>query len=446
MNSADETPKVMIDGFNLGLSRGTGVATYARNLSFACHQSGYSTGILYGSPVRRRTRSDLMTEVSFFDVEQPLNTSQEFLRDLARLIPHPGGYRPFRVPISGEVVTRALASRLPHFDSLWNVPDLYPSADYQFALTGRFHKVMNVSKTQIMHWTYPLPLKMRGARNVYTLHDLVPLRLPYATLDRKSSYLKLVNRCVREADVIATVSETSRSDIIRILNCDPDKVVNTYQAVSLPVALVQMDDAEVQAKVEGIFGLKHKGYFLFFGAIEPKKNVGRLTEAFLTSNVSSQLAIVGPTGWQSDQELRFFNDMAQRQLKKTGPFPTADQKLFRFEFVPLALLIALIKGARATIFPSLIEGFGLPILESMLLGTPVITSKGGATEEIAGDAALLVDPYNTLEIASAIQKIDGDGELRQKLGALGQQRATLFSPERYHERLQALYQPLLAGL
>ena len=448
MDSSLSSPAVMIDGFNLALPRGTGVATYARNLSYECHNLGLTTDILYGLRRATKSKSSLITEVSFFDTEMPESALDEKIKIASRLLPRLTGFHPFQVPISGEVITHSLAARLPYFDRILNAPDLYGAAEYQFAITRRFQKVHNPGGAAIMHWTYPLPLRLANARNIYTLHDLVPLLLPYTTLDRKSAYLKLVRQCVREADRIATVSEASRQDIIRLLDCPPEKVVNTYQSVDLPAHMVDMPDDEVRAKVEGIFGLTYKNYFMFFGAVEPKKNVGRMIEAFLSSNLDAQLAIVGPTGWQSEQELRFFNELSARAKPRaadgTGA-ASSSERLFRFEFVPLSLLVALIRGAKATVFPSLSEGFGLPVLESMLLGTPVITSGVGATAEVAGDAALLVDPYDTRDIAAAMRKLDGDRELCARLSVAGRQRAAFFSPARYRERLQVLYESLMVA-
>jgi glycosyltransferase involved in cell wall biosynthesis len=109
------------------------------------------------------------------------------------------------------------------------------------------------------------------------------------------------------------------------------------------------------------------------------------------------------------------------------------------------LLVNLIRGAKAVVFPSLYEGFGLPILESMQLGTPVITSTEGATPEVAGDAALLVDPYDPRAIAGAILEIDGNAELRERLSKAGREQARRFSPEAYRARLSAVYEKVLGA-
>jgi glycosyltransferase involved in cell wall biosynthesis len=106
------------------------------------------------------------------------------------------------------------------------------------------------------------------------------------------------------------------------------------------------------------------------------------------------------------------------------------------------MLVTLIRGARAVVFPSLYEGFGLPVLESMLLGTPVVTSRTSSLPEIAGDAALYVNPYETDDIARAIKTITADAGLRAELSERGRAQAELFSVARYRDRVAALYDQL----
>ena len=114
----------------------------------------------------------------------------------------------------------------------------------------------------------------------------------------------------------------------------------------------------------------------------------------------------------------------------------------RFRYVSLSTLVTLIRGARAIVFPSLYEGFGLPVLEAMALGTPVITSREASLPEVAGDAALLVDPYDADDIAQAISTIVNDADLRAELSDRGKLQAEKFSVERYRERVAALYNSL----
>ena len=114
----------------------------------------------------------------------------------------------------------------------------------------------------------------------------------------------------------------------------------------------------------------------------------------------------------------------------------------RIPYLPLGQLISLIRGARGVLFPSLYEGFGLPVLEAMMLGAPVITSTVSSLPEIAGDAALLVDPLDVDDIAKAIRSFDHDGDLRAELSRRGVKRAAYFSPAAYEKRIAALYKRL----
>ena len=116
--------------------------------------------------------------------------------------------------------------------------------------------------------------------------------------------------------------------------------------------------------------------------------------------------------------------------------------IHNFQYAPWPLLVSLIRGARAVVFPSLYEGFGLPILEAMYLGTPVISSRESSVPEIAGEAAILVDPYNASEIKRAVQALANDNELCADLRQRGLKQAELYSMERYRERLKAMYSKL----
>lgn len=438
----DSPLKVMLDGYNLALERGTGVATYGRNLSFICRNLGMETSILYGRP-GVRSKSDLLTEVRFFDPHRSGPALPAFLDAINLARPRPFGVRTHRVPVRGEVILSAQRSQLPHFDSIWNASDLYRIAEAWFWLTGAVTDVRHSEPVDVAHWTYPLPVRVPGAVNIYTMHDLVPLRLPYTTLDDKAYYLRLMRALVDRADHIVTVSETSRDDIIRLLDCPPEKVTNTYQSVEFPQKFLDKTDEQVRAEVEGAFGLPYKGYLLFFGAIEPKKNVGRLIEAYVASGVESPLVLIGSKAWKSDQELRLLH----RVEKGSGvdAASSATDRIFHFDYAPLSMLVSAIRGARATIFPSLYEGFGLPVLESMTLGTPVVTSKEGSTAEIAGESALLVDPYDPADIAAALRAIARDDDLARRLAQSGLKQAAHFSPRAYGERMKEFYASLVSS-
>jgi glycosyltransferase involved in cell wall biosynthesis len=289
----------------------------------------------------------------------------------------------------------------------------------------------------IMHWTYPLPVIVAGARNIYTMHDLVPLRLPYTTLDHKEHYAALIRACASRADQICTVSAASAQDIIGFTGLPAERVTNTYQASTLP-DLAHLGSAAADAAiVEGLFGLTARSYFLFYGALEPKKNVGRMLQAFLGLSLASSLVIVGGRAWKSEGELALLQGG-----NETGGDPTRS-RIIKLDYLPRELLTKLIRGARAVLFPSLFEGFGLPALEAMQLGTPVLTSNTASLPEVVGDAAVKVDPYDVEAIAAGITALDTDAGLRSRLEAAGPRQAALFSRQRYLERLEAMYTDVL---
>jgi len=435
--------RIMIDGRNLSLEKGTGVATYARNLSYCLHDLGYQVEVLYGNRAAPGL-TDLMKEIAFFDSNAgDIPKWLQVLRSAKEAILAPLGYQATMVPITDVVIKDAFKSRLPYFDAIYNSPDLYRKAHGLFGFFNRLHKVHVFPRPDVVHWTYPLPLKINGIPNIYTLHDMVPLRLPYTTLDNKRRYFKLVSKIARTADHIVTVSESAKSDIIKLLGVDSKRITNTYQSVSIPDKYKNKPAEIVQQEVEGTFGLEYKNYFIFWGSIEPKKNIGRIIEGYLASNVKTPLVIVGAQAWKSEEELKLLYDDNIRALVHIGNETRVKKKVIQLSYVPFPLLVSLIRGAKATVFPSLYEGFGLPVLESMLLGTPVITSNTASIPEVAGDAAIMVNPYDTRAIADAIIALDNGADLRASLTAKGFERAKLFSEDAYRERLKDVFEKFI---
>lgn len=424
---------------NLALEHGTGVATYARNLSFALGELGCEVSLLYGRAIG--DGDDLLREIAFFDpLEQRPPRWLRRIRNYTSVPRALAGVAARPIPLTGAVVADELRPRLPHLDRLLNSPSLFQLAHNYFHAFGAMLKVRVPRPPRVMHWTYPLPIQVVGAKNIYTMHDLVPLRLPYTTLDVKKKYLALMRMLASKADHLVTVSETSKRDIIDLLKIPESHITNTYQSAELPAAVTGRSEADIRREVEGIFGLEHRGYFLFFGAIEPKKNVNRLIQAYLAADVSTPLVLVGKRAWKSEQELALlkFDDMrAALAARREGG---SGSRIIQIDYVAFPLLMSLVQGAKAVLFPSLYEGFGLPVLEAMSLGVPVITSTTSSLPELAGNAALLVDPYNPQELTQAIRRIDADRELRTELAGRGPNQAALFSKDAYKVRLKTLYE------
>jgi glycosyltransferase involved in cell wall biosynthesis len=231
---------------------------------------------------------------------------------------------------------------------------------------------------------------------------------------------------------------------MELLGVPEKRITNTYQSVHIPTKYAEKPEEVVQREIGGTFGLGYKNYYLFWGSIEPKKNIGRLIEGYLASGVEAPLVIVGAQAWKSEEELKLLYDDNIRSLIQVGPEMRVKRKVIQLSYAPFPLLVSLIKGAKATVFPSLYtKGFGLPVLESMLLGTPVIAANTASLPEIAGESAILINPYDSQEIAQAIRAFDADESLREAYASAGRTQAFKFSKEAYSERLSSVYKRFL---
>ena len=422
---------VCFDGYNLALPSGTGIATYGRSLIAAARGMGVSPQLLHG-PHMRPSNDPFLGQLALADARR-INKPPRTVRHLEVAAAWAG--RSAHYVEATDEIFWPTENGQPEVDAFWIAPDLFRIAVKAHAKYGAITPLSfssPLSAPDIMHWSMPMPLRARVVPNIYTFHDLIPLRLPHTTSEDKRRYLQMCRDLAQLADHVITVSETTRNDVIRLLGISPDRVTNTFQAVR-PVDVSGRPDEAVAETIRNAFGLKWKDYFIHFGAVEPKKNLGRVVEGYVRSGVCSPLVVVEGRSWLEQPEVAL--------LEALEAYPEAGiaSRIHRLRYLPQALLQDLIRGARATVFPSLYEGFGLPILESMGLGTAVLTSNIGAAAEVAGDAALLVDPYQADEIGGGMRRLEQDHAFRLHLENLGRLQAGKFGMDLYRERLNAVY-------
>jgi len=231
------------------------------------------------------------------------------------------------------------------------------------------------------------------------------------------------------ADRIVTPSEFTRNDVLKLLPVEPERVVVIPGGID--PSFKPQPDAEVATRLAPL-GLRPGDYLLFLGTIEPRKNLARLLQAVeLAGPKIGPLVLAGGRGWNNaairDAIVRLARDGRVRDLG----------------YVPDDLRPALHAGARAFVYPSLYEGFGLPPLEAMACGTPVLTSNVSALPEVMGDAALYVDPHDVSELAGCLTRIWRDDALRADLRARGLARARQFSWDRTARLTIDVYRGLL---
>lgn len=422
--------RIAIDGYNLAIPNGTGVATYGASITRVLADMGHAVEGVFGIDPGRQPA---LRETLFFEqfghghqgnVGRKVRNSVIWWHLARRLI---------EIPLTDNVDKRGFGARWPAFAKLWTSPLLYEVAWARFTYLHQFTTVTMPNPPDVMHWTYPVPVRLAGSRNVYTLHDLVPLKLPHTTLDNKRYYRRLIEGCLSKGDHIATVSEASRNDILAMFEADPGKVTNTYQSSPLPDSVTQGSAEEDCAMVESVFGLPVHGFYLFFGAADPKKNIGRVIDAYLASGSHRPLVVISSRDWGMNG--------AAGGLGKDGTVygRHVDRPIIQLEYLPRDMLFRLIRSARAVLFPSLYEGFGLPALEALQMGTPVISSNTASLPEVVGGGGLLVDPYETTQIADAIRALDHDDILYERLSRTGMAHAVNFTNEAFAGRLLAMY-------
>lgn len=254
---------------------------------------------------------------------------------------------------------------------------------------------------------------------VVTIHDVGYRVFPETHPARRRLELELTTRWnLRAARHVITISHATKRDLINWYGADPDRITVTHHGCSSIFA--PPADPRVVAAVTAHYGLGQRPYLLYIGTVQPRKNLSRVIDALaltIAAGYDLDLVIAGKRGWLSEPIER-----------RAGELGIANRVHFT-GFVADADLPALLAGALAFVFPSLYEGFGMPVVEAMACGTPVITSTSSSLPEIAGDAALLVDPLDTNAIAAAIMRLNDDHDLRATLRQRGLARARLFNWE-----------------
>jgi alpha-1,3-rhamnosyl/mannosyltransferase len=244
----------------------------------------------------------------------------------------------------------------------------------------------------------------KGIPLTATIHDFTTLLVPHLHTEsnlRSDKYF--IEAVLRRAKGLIADSNNTKSDAVRLLGLNPDRIEVIYPGVSERYF-------EQPPQKPSPFG---KPYILYVGTIEPRKNVGLLLDAYsqLAASVREafELVIVGPSGWKAE------DTMARLLAPPHG--------VRYLKYVPEAELPGIVAGATVMAYPSLYEGFGLPVAEAMACGVPVITSAVSSLPEVAGESALLVDPYSVNELREALETLLSRPDLRSRLGQCGAARA-----------------------
>lgn len=274
---------------------------------------------------------------------------------------------------------------------------------------------------------YNVPVFYRGKLAV-TVHDLTHLVLPQF-LPNKAAYLYakfLIGYAVRKAEVVFTVSENSKRDILRFYNIPEDKIAVVYNAVDS--RFVHRDREDVSYLFDKYHIPRDKKVIMYVGNLKPHKNLPRLLEAYSKMNGREDtcLVLVGKA---------FDSEDLTPQIKALG----IEDSVIKTGIIVDNELVDFYNLADLFVFPSLYEGFGIPPLEAMACGTPVVCSNNSSLPEIVGDAAYMFDPYDEKQIRDAMEKVLSDDSLAQSLVERGYKRVELFTPERIVNTTKAVF-------
>jgi len=283
----------------------------------------------------------------------------------------------------------------------------------------------------LFHATEHLLLPLRTVPTVLTVHDLIFRRLPayHKPLNRWYLNLTMPLYCRRATHIIA-VSEHTRDDLVTACALPPEKITVVYEAAA-PFFTPVAEDRVAAARAR--YGLPER-YLLFVGTIEPRKNLIRLLNAFeilQAEGLTQALVLAGRRGWLYED---FFAALERSPARRSVLFPG---------YIPDEELPAIYSGAQALVFPSLHEGFGLPVLEALACGTPVIASRAASIPEVGGDAVSYFDPHDTSELVMAVRRVLCDDWLREELRARGLLQAARFSWARTAAETRAVYERVL---
>lgn len=279
--------------------------------------------------------------------------------------------------------------------------------------------------SDVLLWRHPRAL------NVLTLYDLTVLFFPeYHTADTREMQRRKYRFAQEEADVVIAISQSTKQDIVDNLQIPEERVHVVHGGVGPEFR--PMRDREALAQVLAPLGLVPGGYIVHVGTIEPRKNLVRLVEAYarvrkMLPPPAPKLVLAGAAGWQVSEVFE--------RIETLG----LDQEVVYLGRVPAEVLPALYNGAAVLAYPSLYEGFGLPPLEAMACGVPVVASNVSSLPEVVGDAGVLVDPSDTGALAAAMATLLTDGAQRLRLSRAGLARAAQFSWERAASEALGVY-------
>jgi len=310
------------------------------------------------------------------------------------------------------------------------------AANYSMAEQIRIPWAIRRERIDLFHAPHYVLPPLVPCRSVVTIHDCIHLMFPQYLPNRLAyGYARgSIAAASKRATRVLTVSESSKRDILKFVDIPPDKIDVIYNAYDLRFGIEPREEDVVRVRER--YQLNDE-FVLYAGNVKPHKNLGRLIEAFHH---------VRDRGLDHLKLVLIGDDISKYAALRRAVHQHQLHKYVRFlGYLPEETLAVMYRLAGVFVFPSLYEGFGLPPLEAMASGTPVVTSNVSSLPEVAGDAALLVDPYDPIAIADGIFTVLTDVAVRRQLRRKGMARAQQFSWETAVEHVRKIYDEVAAS-
>ncbi|PZV18236.1 MAG: glycosyl transferase family 1 [Pseudanabaena sp.] len=289
-----------------------------------------------------------------------------------------------------------------------------------------------LGETNIFHGTNYTVYPYQNIQKVISIYDLSFIRHPEYVDSVVQQYTNRLTKCLKWTDAIITISESSKQDIVNYLHFPAEKIFVTPLASRYNSQFLSNLDLDQEIKKTN-FDFS-KPYLLFVSTIEPRKNINSIIQAFnwlkQKHKIDHQLVLIGRKGWKYTP---IFDAI------KSSPW---QNDIHHLDYLSDELVALFYSRADVFVYPSHYEGFGLPVLEAMTLGAPVVASNTSSIPEVAGDAAILIDPNDFIQIAEAILTVISDRKLRQDLINKGKTRASLFSWENTAKKTLEAYKSI----
>jgi glycosyltransferase involved in cell wall biosynthesis len=312
-------------------------------------------------------------------------------------------------------------------------PATYSCFNYYCDFLFKKHTKHLAEKKVIYHEPCYILRPYNGPK-ICTIHDLSHIYFPEShPRERVKFLLRYLPKSIKAADHVITGSDYTRQEIINYFNLSPKKISTVYHGVAKKFRAYPMTASH---PVLSHYGLVGKAYLLSVGTLEPRKNLERLIQAFslLPERLRKKhpLVLIGEQGWHIAQLKKLINKLR------------AKRELYFLGYVPASDLPFLYSGSYVFAYPSLYEGFGLPLLEALACGVPILSANTSSMPEVVGEAALFTDPTDVFALAERLQQIVEDNVLRKELKKRGPMQAAKFSWQSCAEQTVAIYQQVLA--